>query len=308
MGLKIWRAFYELKPKFRFGPIAGKAARRGALLKFEFPEIGLGHADCHPWETLGDLSLEEQLLLLKKGQTTPLTQKSLSFAKRDAEARASRISLFESLVLPKNHFLITDYFNCDIPKEWETVKIKLRSDLPAIALKLNKEMKNWNGQIRFDGNNLFTQKEITGFLEKLSPKAKAQIDFFEDPFLFEAESWLETQKKYHISFARDHGAEPFDTGYETVILKPDVQNLEIFKTSPKRKIVTSYLGHPFGQLCAAFEAAHHTTEVCGLLSHLAYEPNAYSEQLVIQESRLLPPSGTGFGFDSLLERENWIPL
>lgn len=306
--MKLAYAPYELKPKFSFGPKTGKTARRGALLRIEFPSIGAGFADCHPWETLGDMSLEQQLVLLKNGGTTPLTKRSLYFAKLDAIARAEKKWLFENTTVPKSHFLITDYLNTPLPSDWDTVKIKLRDNLPEVAEKLNREVQKWQGKIRFDGNNLFTQNEVSDFLEKLSSKVRAAFDFFEDPFPFHSESWQILQKQFKVPFAKDHQALPDEIGYETVILKPDIQDLKPFQNSAKRKIVTSYLGHPFGQLCAAYEAALCTTEVCGLLSHLAFEPNPYSEKLLIREAKLIPPPGIGFGFDPLLKKESWISL
>lgn len=306
--MKITYAPYELKPKFSFGPKTGKTARRGALLRFDFPGIGPGHADCHPWETLGDLSLEKQLSLLKNGETTPLTKRSLYFAKLDATARAKKKSLFENIVVPKSHFLITDYLKTSLPDDWEIVKIKCRDQLPKIAEKLNRETRKWGGKIRFDGNNLFTQNEIANFLEKLSSKVRAAIDFFEDPFPFRSEVWQNLQKRFEVPFAKDHQAVPGEAGYDIVILKPDIQDLKPFQKSAKRKIVTGYLGHPFGQLCAAYEASLCTREVCGLLSHLAFDPNPYSQQLALRGARLIPPAGTGFGFDNLLKKEDWILL
>lgn len=308
MGIKISCSPYELKPKSALGPISGKISRRGALLRFDFPDFGTGYADCHPWETLGDLPLEDHLLLLKRGEFTPLTERSYYFSQLDAEARLANRSLFENLTIPKSHFLITDFLKATLPQNFDTLKIKLRSDLPQVAAKLNAETTGWNGKIRFDGNNLFTRKEIEEFLSHLSLQVIHKIDFFEDPYPFNSKEWRETAEKMGIFLAKDHNAKPGEEGYNTVILKPDVQDLEIFKTSRKRKIVTSYLGHPFGQLCAAHQAALYTTEVCGLLSHLVYEPNHYSERLQVDGGQLLPLTGPGFGFGELLKREHWISL
>lgn len=306
--MKTAFATYELKPNFSFGPKTGKTVRQGALLRFDFPKIGFGYADCHPWETLGDISLERQLSLLKEGKQTPLTRRSFFYAQIDANARAEKKSLFENATLPKSHFLITDYFCVDLPAGWEIVKIKLRDKLPQVAEKLNRETEKWNGKIRLDGNNLFTQDEVENFLTQLSPATRSRIDFFEDPFLFHPDSWRNVAGKFLVPLAKDHGAKPDEAGYDTVILKPAVQDLAVFQKSKKRKIVTSYLGHPLGQLCAGYEAARQPTEVCGLLSHLAYELNPYSERLRVTGSQLIPPEGTGFGFDSLLKRESWRAL
>ena len=49
--------------------------REGALLR-----VNDGFADVHPWPTLGDAPLDEQLALLARGELTPLTRASLRCA------------------------------------------------------------------------------------------------------------------------------------------------------------------------------------------------------------------------------------
>jgi hypothetical protein len=39
-----------------------------------------------------------------------------------------------------------------------------------------------------------------------------------------------------------------------------------------------------------------------------YEPNAFSERLRVEDARLVPPGGNGFGFDELPERQEWRAL
>ena len=61
---------------------------------------------------------------------------------------------------------------------------------------------------------------------------------------------------------------------------------------------------------AAWEAARAaesggTVLACGLLSHLAYEMDAFSEQLSISHGVLIGPAGPGFGFGELLEAQQW---
>jgi O-succinylbenzoate synthase len=47
---------------------------------------------------------------------------------------------------------------------------------------------------------------------------------------------------------------------------------------------------------------------CGLFTHVLYEPNEFIEAIRCDGARLLPPSGTGIGFDGLLERLPWKRL
>src|SRR5947207_12510223 len=105
-----WR--YELVPKRRLSAIAGR--RVGALIR-----ISDGFADVHPWPELGDLPLDEQLSLLARGVTTPLTARSLCFAALDAEARAASRNLFEGLTIPPSHWP-----GPDPPASFEVVKLK----------------------------------------------------------------------------------------------------------------------------------------------------------------------------------------
>jgi len=77
-----------------------------------------------------------------------------------------------------------------------------------------------------------------------------------------------------------------------------------------RVVVTSYLDHPIGQLGAAYAASvSKCLEPCGLLSHTAYKKNPFSERFQIVNERLVPDqSGTGIGYDDLLENMNWKRL
>ena len=79
-------------------------------------------------------------------------------------------------------------------------------------------------------------------------------------------------------------------------------------------MVTSYLDHPLGQVAAAYVAAQlwaqfpDRLETCGLLSHLVYQTNEFSEQLCVKEAILIPPEGTGFGFEETLYNQDWRDL
>jgi O-succinylbenzoate synthase len=124
-----------------------------------------------------------------------------------------------------------------------------------------------------------------------------------------------------------------------LIIKPAVQDPKrmaaIARRFGWRIAVTSYLDHPLGQVAASLEAARflggsdrasetstdHVAHndgnsatatatatalgTCGLASHFAYEKNEFSEVLEVRESVLLPPPGTGLGFDELLGARDW---
>ncbi|MGZ8789795.1 MAG: hypothetical protein ACXW4P_16385 [Thermoanaerobaculia bacterium] len=70
--------------------------------------------------------------------------------------------------------------------------------------------------------------------------------------------------------------------------------------------MTSYMDHAVGQFFAAYVAATHDVNPrCGLMTHVLYEPDAFFERIERDGARLLPPRGTGIGFDDLLERLPW---
>ena len=46
----------------------------------------------------------------------------------------------------------------------------------------------------------------------------------------------------------------------------------------------------------------------GLATHLAYESNRFSEEILVEHASLTPPAGTGFGFNEALEEIEWTAL
>jgi O-succinylbenzoate synthase len=44
------------------------------------------------------------------------------------------------------------------------------------------------------------------------------------------------------------------------------------------------------------------------MTHVLYEPDAFIERIGMEGARLLPPKGTGVGFDDLLEKVRWTTL
>src|SRR5262249_34567507 len=105
----MWFCEYALSPR-----------RRGALIR-----SGSGFADVHPWPELGDEPLERQLDLLRRGETTPLTRRSLELARIDGAARQRGVSLFAGLTIPKSHWP-----GPDGPPEFDTAKIKSIDRIP----------------------------------------------------------------------------------------------------------------------------------------------------------------------------------
>jgi O-succinylbenzoate synthase len=277
-----WR--YELTPKRRLSAVADAGPRRGALLR-----INGGYADVHPWPELGDLPLDEQLALLARGETTPLTASSLEFASIDAAARRDGRSLFDGLTIPPSHWP-----GPQPPSEFDTVKLKNIDVIPDRV------------RLRIDFNATLTAEE---FVEIAKTLPRERIDFIEDPCPYDASVWRELREQTGLRLALDRApssSQHRQDSYDVLILKPA---LEEIPCTDVEIVVTSYMDHPIGQLCAAYAAATtNITSTCGLITHVLFENDPFIERLRIDGTRLVAPGGTGWGFDDLLENLPWRKL
>lgn len=252
-------------------------SRSGALLR-----AGDGFADIHPWPELGDLPLDGQLALLARGETTPLTRASLRLAELDGAARRRGLSLFEGLTIPLSHWP-----GNDPPAGFDTIKTKGVMPFPADV------------RIRIDFNARLTAEEFERVAATLP---KERIDFVEDPCPYDEDLWRDLQKRTGLRLALDRSAGVADV----LVHKPALQTAW---PAHNDVVVTSYMDHPMGQFGAAYVAASHRTNPrCGLFTHVLYEPDAFLERVESDGARLLPPRGTGIGFDDLLERLPWTSI
>lgn len=302
--MKVFFHTYTLSSKY--------LRRTGALLKVVFEEGSAGYCDCHPWVELGDASLSDQLSLLKQGKTTPLTSRSLEFAKLDAEARQKGVHLFANLKSPKNHLLVYDFDAWKGDPSFSVLKLKVGKETP--FQQLEHLFHTSSKKIRLDANRKFDYEQCREFLKRIAPW-HSRIDLFEDPIPYDPTTWKALQDEFSIPLALDHHSERYlgkENPHRISIVKAAVQNLEPFQNDDRKLVFTSYLDHPIGQLSALYAASKtysqfpEKTERCGLITHVVYAPNAFSERLQIREERLVPPTdGTGFGFDDLLEKIPW---
>lgn len=274
--------------------------REGALIRIKTSNGKIGYADCHPWPELGDFPLPMQLKKLSKGEFTSLTERTFYFAQLDAEARANNRSLFEDCKIPESHVLVTHMnqmepyfeegfrvFKIKAPLKWNTLKPYLEK---AFILRV---------KLRLDCNGRSLREDAIDFVRQIGVYAEV-IDFIEDPI----SPIEELPGNFPCPIANDRLKYP-QSG--VTIHKPAVELPPAEET--QRLVVTSYLDHPFGQLCAAFCSANIAKkEVCGLLSHRVYETTGYSEQLTQKGPHFTIPKGTGFGFNALLCKEQWTEL
>ena len=283
----MWISRYELVPRTRLNALAPAAGpRRGALLR-----MGNGFADIHPWPELGDLPIDGQLAMLARGEETALTAASVRFAQLDGAARLEGRSLFERLTIPESHWPAGAG---EAPAAFDTIKVKM----PGGALPVG-------GRLRLDFNGAVDAAEFERIASSLP---RERIDFVEDPCPYDASVWSGLRKRLGLRLALDRAVAI--AGVDVLVVKPAVQSVEASKLPGGMEIVvTSYMDHPVGQLHAAAVAARlATSSRCGLVTHLLYQANAFSERLEIDGARLVPPIGTGIGFDDLLEGLPWVRL
>jgi O-succinylbenzoate synthase len=344
--MRLWFSLYTLEPRTTLSSRAGAGAREGALLKVE-TDHGVGYADLHPWPELGDEPIEAQLKKLETGQTTPLSERSLKLAALDAEARSKKTSAFAGLTIPASHFLITDITKVKpaalselVRRGFTHVKVKLGRDLEVERQKWTElavlaEARDFTW--RFDLNGAASFAEVREFARRLSEELKEKIEFVEDPCRWNPGEWSRLRKETSLKFALDFALErsrfddvDSDAGEVTalakvatdvcdaLVVKPAVQEptplASLARAKGWRLVVTSYLDHPVGQAGAALEAARlaamepELVAVCGLASHFAYHENEFSKMLRFAGACLLPPPGTGVGFDDLLNAQDWWEL
>lgn len=263
----IWHHQYSLSPQ-----------RRGALIR-----VGSGFADVHPWPELGDAPLETQLANLARGETTPLTRRSLELAKIDGEARERGVSLFDGLTIPESHWP-----GPDPPESFDTVKLKSIERIPPRV------------RLRFDFNAKLTPEQFLMIAEGLP---RERIDFVEDPCPYDGGTWSALREATGMRLALDRFAA--DEGVDVLVVKPAIQDIP---RTNKEVVITSYMDHPVGQFGAAYFAAKFPSRRCGLFTHVLYERNAFSETIRADGARLLAPEGTGVGFDELFEKLPWKKL
>ena len=273
---------YELKPKRRLSAIAAEGSRRGALIR-----IDGGYADIHPWPELGDATLDEQLAMLARGETTPLTRASLKFADIDRAARRDERSLFDGLTIPPSHWP-----GPDPPGGFDTVKLKSIDRIPEHV------------RLRIDFNATLTPEE---FVRIAATLPRQRIDFIEDPCPYDAATWTDLRSRTGLRLALDRaGVAGQRNGADVLVIKPAIEEIP---PTDSEIVVTSYMDHPIGQLCAAFAAATAgITATCGLVTHVLYEPDPFIDRMQIDGARLITPGGTGWGFDDLLEGLPWRTL
>ena len=309
---------YTLYPLGALSARAAAQPRQGVLLRGD----NGGYACLQPWPELGDAPLEYELDALRDGTPLRLGARALKCVELDGAARAKGESLFAGLRVPRSHATLPvsatpgQVYNLH-QRGFRVGKIKVVPKLAATVerlVNLASMVPDWKWRVDF--NCTLSLEDALQFWEMLPPAMRQRIDFVEDPCYYDVAVWQALQ---------DAG---IPLGYDM-----PVQNESIIPqrtTKPMMRLVkparhmsttgmpvfTSYMDHPLGQCWAAYNAAAYYTgkpeaEVpfCGLLTHLNYKPNPFSEQLGFNITPDFPgPAGTGLGFDALLAALPWKSL
>jgi O-succinylbenzoate synthase len=326
--VKIRAHHYTLHP----GPDPWRAARSprsGALIEVTFDEGTIGYADIHPWTEFGHAPLDEQLASLMTNQPTQLANLALRHARTDAAARRAGVSLFDGLPEVASHALFTDWtaaprsvFERCAAEGYTAAKLKIGQDPEREAEALNQLTElplHW----RLDANASLTTggESIEVLVTKLLPNIRNNIEFLEDPCPYDADAWIALSERERVRLALDWElpkTPPPWPGAQILVIKPASQDAFPLALAAAHAgmelVVTHSMDHPLGQSVALWTAMRlrqrHGDLVLegGLQAAGLYSADPFSEHIRNRGPQTIPPPGTGFGFDELLEKLPWKTL
>jgi len=192
---------------------------------------------------------------------------------------------------------------------FQIFKLKGRTDIAKTAARALELIAHFGAhlKLRIDFNECLDSRAFREFIGLLGERSK-QLDFVEDPVPYDGAIWKVMSEETGVELAVDRASESAREGYAIRVAKPAWEpRLEVQRS---RVVFTSAMDHPLGQLFAAAEAANYAGEVdeCGLLTHWLFDPDEFLEALEVRDRRLVPPAGTGLGFDELLDALPWRKL
>lgn len=175
---------YELELKNPL-PQAPRGLHAGALIKVEWPQQKLvGYADCHPWPEFGDVGIEQQLQDLAQHRFSTLMEQTLWFAKRDALARAAKVSLFKDHPRIRSHALVIDPLKtseADLQgfriAGFSHIKVKMGvNDIIHEVNWLNTALKSVPLKARLDFNSRLSQGDFNFLADSIDKAVRTKID------------------------------------------------------------------------------------------------------------------------------------
>jgi O-succinylbenzoate synthase len=313
--VRILHHRYTLEP----GPVPWQALmgpRQGALLRVEFDDGSIGHADLHPWPEFGQEPLDRQLDALASGAPTTQGAIALRHARTDAAARRAGLSLFAGLPAVGSHALFTDWtcaprsaFEACSAEGFRAAKLKVGRDPVTEASALN-GLAGVPLRWRLDANGLFTARDFREWIRLLNDDVRRAIEFIEDPCPYDPEAWANLSEETGLALALDWqlpDSPPPWPGNSVLVLKPSAQ--EVFPLASAaaaaglKIVVTHSLDHPLGRAIAMWTAMRLRQRH----GDAVLEGGLGSTDLAPPEGWPLAPDpgGTGFGFDDLLAVTRW---
>jgi O-succinylbenzoate synthase len=284
-----------------------------------------GYGCVHPWPEFGDAPVEEQLRLLRKGVTTPVTAMALRCAEIDGAARRAGVSLFEGLEIPRSHYSWSFATDTEVQMErvlaegWPAIKAKGFANYGETTRFLEGSAKRFETQgvrLRVDFNGVLDRHSFEKFIGSLPQPVSRALDFVEDPFPYDAAAWETVRQNWGVKLALDKGWRDGTQGFDVVVVKPARRDWRIVaQTHPRHSLVlTSAMDHALGQMFAAYEAAVALSEgqaldFCGLCTEHLFEKDEFFERLSSHGGHLSADrSGGGLGFGEVLEALPWRRL
>ncbi len=328
--IKFWTSKYELVPWTDLSAASGSQPRSGALLKVLWPNGDIGYADIFPWPEFGDATLDEQIAALARGHLSPVIEQSIWLAKKDAALRKQKKNAFLTGAKVKNHYLVNDFtqFTEAHMKDlrtagFTTLKLKVGRDIDEEAKFVIRILKQNPVMLRLDFNAKTDFSQFERFMTHLPPAIRARIEYVEDPFKWDWESWFEAAKMIPLALDLEHDKVdwekfPSKPPFTVVILKPARQDvdkaLKWVNRFALKMSVSSSMDHPVGVAHALNVASElkkfypNTLLDCGCLTLRSFKPNEFTNRIQITGPYLKEIKGTGIGFNDLLEKVEWVPV
>lgn len=312
---------YTMHSKSALNAKSRRCEHPGSLIRVQSDD-GIGYGCIHPWPELGDVHLEQTINMLRQGEYTALSLRSLFCAKVDAVARRDGLSLFDGMEIPRSHATLEmeeGSVSAAVEAGFDKVKLKAGRDISReIDFIRDHSSRFPDLRWRLDFNHALDDQAVGLFLNDLGEETRAKIDFIEDAYQPQSRPRVNAVGPFDISMAVDREVESARGEFRVAVIKPAVNQpepiLESALQQAKRVVLTSYMDHPLGQSFAAWEAARayrqfpDIVDTCGLITHGLFEENEFTEALGLPGPDFHPPQGTGLGFDQLLEDLPWKSL
>jgi O-succinylbenzoate synthase len=310
---------YTLRSRGSLNAVSTRREFHGALIKVE---DGIGCL--HPWPEFGDAPVNEQLSILRQGDTSKVIERALRMAAVDGAARKRGVNLFADLEIPPCHYSWDQHQPMQaqlervISEDWRAIKTKGWGHLDEVIHWLNALVTLASGsqlKLRIDFNSCLTQATFHDFLERLPAIVRERLDFIEDPYPYSPEHWNETRVKFGVRLALDKQLRGANAGFDVAVLKPgrrEWREMTEGLPSDVRVVMTSAMDHAIGQSFAAYEAALAWKELgsrldlCGLATQHLFEQDEFFARLGMKGDQLqVDREGTGLGFDEVIANLPW---